>query len=705
MAAATAAGEAAGLRREHEMSSATPFVAKITFTTNDGTPFSQPASDNIPLLNVFFLYDNSGTAPTWPGGGTCVMAAGPGNGLASDGSGLPSALIAAGAGVSGVTWWPANPDNYPLASFNYALTVSVFSVTLPTPPPSGCENCGDAALSIFSFSEGGGAQGLFLGWNTLSQYTDVGMQIMLNTPGMVVASPALLAELMALGGNPFDFSWVDLSGEDYSSVILSQDYEGNAWWPQPISSDWSYANLTKTSFAENSLSNATFDNAVLDGTDFSNASLVNATFNGATGAGTGFEGTILAGVSFAGTLMTAPLLNQGTMFTGPLGVVDFSNCGNFVQGVDFSNCNLQGIHFDNANLTGAKFIGAQLQGASFDGATLTNADFTGASLQGTQFTNTDVTQVTFSSSPLFSTDATDRTSFSGSKIPGAFNGYNWSYLDLSGTSYDSKPATIDNMNAQSANLSGMDFSNVAFTADDPSSPPTFAGAILAQTSFAYADLEGAVFSSANGEGGGDPDPNNPFTLAAAFTGANLRDAQFDSALMSGVDFSYALLWGSVTFAEATLTDAVFSNAFAPSVQFTGLKDDQLGGAVFTGACLVNASFENTTLQSGAKSSQVFLDSAFLQGADFSGATFSAVNLSGAVIADDAGDIKTAFTTTPPGTPPFAPLSYKATTLTPSQTTSGTFCVDGSDGPCSAAQLAPPNPMPDVWTQPASIGVA
>lgn len=684
------------------MSSATPFVAKITLSTSDGTVLSLPTSSgNTPNVDVFFLYDNSGTSPTWPGTGTCLIRGGPGTGLASDGSGLPYGTLVAGAGVSAVDFSGMYPTE---ASLVYTLSVSLIAVTLPTPPPSVCENCGDVTLSIISYPQSGGGQGLFLGWNTLSQYTDAGMQITLNTPGMVVASPDILLAVLDLGLNPFDFSWVDLSGEDYSSVILSQYYDGNLWWPAAISSDWSYANLTKTSFAENSLTNATFDNAVLDGADFSNASLVNATFDGATGAGTSFEGTILAGVSFAGTLMTAPLLNQGTFFNGPLGVVDFSNCGDFLQGIDFSNCDLQKIHFDNANLTGAKFIGAQLQNASFDGATLTNVDFTGASLQGTQFTNTDVTQVTFSSSPLFSTDPTDMTSFSGSKIPAAFNGYNWSCLDLSGSSCDSKPATIDNMNAQSADLSGMDFSNVVFTADNPLSPPTFAGAILAQTSFAYADLESAVFSSANGEGNSDPDPNNPFTLAAAFTGANLRDAQFDSALMSGVDFSYALLWGSVTFAEATLTDAVFTNAFAPSVQFTGLKDDQLGGAVFTGACLVNASFENTTLQSGAKSSQVFLDSAFLQGANFSGATFSAVNLSGAVIADVAGDIKTAFTTTPPGTPPFAPLTYKATNLTPSQTTSGTFCVDGSDGPCSAAQLAPPNPMPDVWTQPASIGL-
>jgi uncharacterized protein YjbI with pentapeptide repeats len=643
-----------------------------------------------------------------------VLRGAPGTGYASDGSGLYYALAMGPVPGqdSAIIIFLLNPT-YAI-QFTYSLSGPPklwggkpiedpnphTMLTLTAPAPAGV----DGTLSLYT-SNDNGIESLIFGWCIASgsTVTDAGMEFDVITAGALALGPDGLTDgesFIYSGGSKInlDFSWVDLSGEDYSSATLAAN-ERTASDDNVVlvSSLWSYADLSNTNFTGNTITNATFDNAVLNGTTFNGATLVNATFNGASGASPDFSGATLAAVSFANTLITTPVFDNQTVFSSQQGDADFSNAT--WSDTVFSGCDLRGIHFNNSNLTGAKFNNAFLDGAVFDGATLGNADFTGASLLGTLFTNTDVTQATFSSSAQFSTDPKNRTSFAGSKIPGAgFNQFNWAYLDLSGATFDSKPATIANLNAQWAILAGMDFSKTTFTATDPvNAPTTFANAVLAQSDFSGADLENAVFSSANGEA--NSDPTRSYTLAAVFTGANLRDAQFDSALLAGVDFSYALLWGSVTFASATLLDTIFANAYLPGAQFTGLKGGQCGGLVFTGACLINASFESTTLQDGSEATPVLFDGAFLQGADFGGSTLSAVNFTGAVLSTEPGKVAVVFSAPPPGTKPgLFPLSYAATTIDPSQTNSGTFCVDGGNGPCSAARLAPPSPMPTTWTQ-------
>lgn len=727
------------------MSKATPYIAKITISTSTG-----PYTDTAAASSTFAIYDNSGAAPGLevPFVSTCVLRSLARSGQAAligtaymppawDGGALvwwyPVPLVAFDQGLAGLT-------------FNYEIYFGSATLILNAPAPVliGGTAYQGGTLSVYqgTVQDGNGAP--FLGWVPVpllgNDYQDLGFSVKAIGSGAFGLAYGIWNDSpvspywynMQTPVGPLDFDGVDLSGEDYSGVKLMSFRAGRPGslplldedtFLIAVSSTWAYADLSNTNFSGNTIGDAAFDHAVLNGTDFRGTTLLNTTFRGAIGTSPDFSGARLGSVSFAGATITTPVFDIHTSFHGFSGGgfngpfysdTDFS--GAVLPNSDFSNLDLNKIHFSNCDFTGAKFNGAMLQGAVFDGATLTNADFSGAQLQGatfngakltnanfsgaqlqgTQFTNTDVTQTIFSTNPQFATTG-DRTSFTGSKIPLSFNGNNWTFLDLSGASFPVKPATITNLNAQSARLCGMDFSHITFLATDAVNNPTnFSNSVLAQADFSNANLNSARFSSANAEP--DSMPATPYNNSANFSGANLEDARFDGAFLAGVDFSYALLWGGqATLAGATLTDASFANAFLASAKFDELEGAQCGGVDFTGACLVNACFNGTTLREGAKGKQVIFDDAFLQGVDFGGATFTAVSLNGAVLATGTGSIMPIFATRPPGVAPIFGINYPATKLEISQTTSGTICVDGSPGACTTTTLAPQEPMPTQWT--------
>ncbi len=703
------------------MSQSTPFIGKIAISSSAG-PFADAATG----CAAFALYDNSGNPPdTVPHGslvqGTCVMKTA--SVLESVG---PTSLY--GVAYTPPAWGgiiivmtPTMPqlifsvEPTGTITFSYALSYNPYSpspaLTIFAPAPAGAAG----TWSMFQGNANYFGPRPFLGWVpaeyvTPNSYANLGLSLTVTTPGPADLVPGSLnfykrAENNGLQSAVLDFDCVDLSGEDYSSAILKSFYffPANRLVFAPllfsIASTWAYANLSHTTFAGNSMTNAAFDHAVLNGTNFRGATLSGVTFNGATGTSPDFSGATLAGVTFSGAQIVTPIFDAQTVFNSSAGVADFSNAS--LPNTDFSNLDLRGVHFNGGNFTGAKFNGAQLQGAVFDRAILANADFSGAQLEGTQFTNLDdVSQIIFTS---FSTDATNRTSFAGSKIFPGFHGNNWACLDLSNAYFNPRPTTITDLNAQSARLCGMDFSNITFTATNPNTNPiNFANAILAAADFSNADLESADFGAAQAEP--EAVAGSPFTTSAVFTATNLYDTNFANAILSGVDFSFALLWGSASLSQATLTDAIFSNAFLASANFTGLADAQCSGAVFTGAFLVNADFTGTTLQEGPSGGAVLFDGAFLQGAIFARATLTAVNFDGAVLASQRGSVTPNFTTLPPGTIPLpAPINYGPTQLQAAQTNNGTKCIDGSIGPCGGPTLAPPNPMPTAWLQPPSQG--
>jgi uncharacterized protein YjbI with pentapeptide repeats len=656
------------------MSQATPFIAKITILSSDG-PYADPCGGY--RFKVFALYDNSGTSsnPFEPVTSTCVMRAG------APLAGSPGATSPAVLFLPYPEWAAVNfdPTLSPALTFNYTYNPASNALTLGT--PLSAYQGGTFGVFRLNFSMGDSFLYDCLSWSGGSSMLapfqiPLGLLVNVVTPGgmfldEISGDANLYFQYCISQGTQsvlLDFNGVDLSGENFSMAMLSTT-------GLPQSSTWMYADLSNTVFGANTIQSAVFDHAVMNATNFRGAFLYQVTFNGSTGTAPDFTGAICSGSA---------------------GKADFSNAS-FPE-ADFSNALLQGVHFNNGNLTNANFTGAQLQGAIFDGAILGSADFTGAHLQGTQFTNTDVTQAIFANAQ-FSTDPSNRTSFAGSKIADGFAGNNWSFLDLSSAFFNPRPATITNLNAQSARLCGVDFSGITFLASEQNgNPANFSNAFLANADFSNTYLNSAVFSSAHCEG----ESGGSFPASAAFTGANLEDALFDGAFLSGVDFSYALLWGGqATLHQATLVDTNFSNAYLASAQFTGLMDAQCGGVSFTGACLVNANFTGTTLQNGAKSGAVMFDGAFLQGTIFTQATFGSVNLGGAVLATQGGSIAVAFLTRPPGSVPGVfPINYPPTTIEPAQTTSGTTCVNGTMGPCNAAAIAPPSPMPATWTQPA-----
>jgi len=684
------------------MSKATPFIAKV-FLTNNG--------QNWPAAQWYAVYDNSGNAlvpcnqapPNIP----CLIRAMPNGGVTSpDQLGLaiesqqtmPFPMIDVDFGGS------ASDTPAPfLYTFHYGTKQSTPTTILslsanPTPTP--------ASQLAFWTVAGVPNFSTQLGWLDpsglgKSGVTSAPIGVTVTTPGssqLLFNSDANFVVLYQHENNRqvplLDFQYLDLSGEDWTQALFGgYTLPGGGIGSPP--SIWSYADLSNASFRQNSVANATFDYAILNETDFTYGYLSHSTFKGATARILYFQGTSLDAVSFEGAQIFNAQFDPSTTYSN----VDFTNAS--LTYAYFKDCVLDGLSFDHTDLTGATFTGASLKGTSFNGATLTNALFDQTNLEGTLLTNTDVTTIDFTGA-TFSTDPANPTSFAGSVI-GLNLKNDWKYLDLSNASLASEfKGTVTNLDAQFANLSGMKLSGVTFKAKDPENAPTnFANTTLAGTNFSGADLTSANFTSANCE----PDPANGFPTSAVFTGANLNDVQFDEALLSGVDFSFALLWGgSASLDGATITDTVFANAFLVAADFSGIKDSQCGGVVFTGACLANAIFKNTTLEEGALGTPVLFDGAFLGGADFTGAAFDAVSLDRAVLADTSGTITPVFKTKSGGNEPGFPIDYTATLLTPSQTTSGTICVNDSTGPCSGPGLAPPSPMPTKWTQPAALAM-
>jgi uncharacterized protein YjbI with pentapeptide repeats len=414
-------------------------------------------------------------------------------------------------------------------------------------------------------------------------------------------------------------------------------------------------------------------------TDFSHANLTRARIERCTMKGTWFDGATLSNGTFAGLTFSNCRLSRATL-----------------SGADFSGAVLEDCRAQRAKCVGTIFRGATLQVVDFSEAVLDDAKFGGenaaatfarVTLEGAQLFRTDFTEVTLDPTnarmmhtATFGRSDDKRTRFTRAHLHDGVIGHDWSWLDCTDATFTHVGA--ERITATSAILLGVDFSGRTLSGN-------FRNCDLRATSWANCNLEDASFTDGTSLGGTEDGRG-----AANFTGARLRGTKFNDADLTGVSFAFTDLW-EAKFVESALVLTSFANAFAPGVDFTGIKDKQMGGVDFSGAFLVSAKFQEVhLLTEGSKAPS--LAGACLLGADFTGAELFTTVLTNARLAAEPGMIVAVLRAREGRAGATYDFHYEPTVTAGAKTGAKTQCPRGGKGPCSEEQLR--TEVPAQWRQ-------
>ncbi|MES2037214.1 MAG: pentapeptide repeat-containing protein [Pseudomonadota bacterium] len=384
---------------------------------------------------------------------------------------------------------------------------------------------------------------------------------------------------------------------------------------------------------------------------------------------------------------------------------DFTPAGAAI--VELSGENLADVNFGHANfsrallkdtiLTGgtfnkASFSRATLDGADFSGSAMTGVDFTFALMKGTNlstltggncdFSNCDLLSVINSAPLVLTSTAAAPMRFVRSKLKYALIGKDWSHKILAYARITERPGNIDELNAQSADLTVVDLSGLS------GARANFNNAIMRGIKLSNANLPAAQFKASILE--------TTLELPAAdFTNASLTGCSFENALLSGASFSGARM-DETTFNGATMRLTNFSNAYLKAVNFSAVEQKMMTGAIFTRAFLVGCDFSNADL-STYDTIAVNMTSAYLQGANFTGAKLDGTFLTDAGISEGEGSLSVKL-----GGITF-PVNYEATEIDPEISTSAnTTCPIGAPGPCTEDKMHTLKPFPTSWPWPGRL---
>ncbi|HEX5724192.1 MAG TPA: pentapeptide repeat-containing protein [Longimicrobiaceae bacterium] len=360
------------------------------------------------------------------------------------------------------------------------------------------------------------------------------------------------------------------------------------------------------------------------------------------------------------------------------------------EGVDLTGANLTGARLAGAKLARAKLddaslVGADLSGADLTGATVAGLDLRTAELGGTRLCEMDLTGALLDPQPRISRNAQNPTRFEGSTLPYSILGPDWTSLVLARATLVGLPQDLTGLAASGADLSALNLNGRRLRR------AKLDRAVLRGTNLSLADLTGASMDGAVLEG----DPARGYR-AAALTGAEMVNVVLTNAQMSGVDLSYTYFYGTqATVSGATMNLVNFAGAYLTGLNFSNVRDRQLRGATFSGACLVNCSFRGTDLSEYDGRSASF-SRACLQGADFSNATLFGAVMVDAAVALEPGKLEV--TIKVGGKTLHKKDTYDTPTrLPPAATSSDTKCPSGDRGPCAGRTLSSPN-APTEWPE-------
>lgn len=150
--------------------------------------------------------------------------------------------------------------------------------------------------------------------------------------------------------------------------------------------DLSMNNLQDCDLTGVTVRDGKFDASALKGTDFSNADLVKSSYRCSDLIDVRFDGADLSEATFNMSAL------ENASFDGAK-----------LTGAKFIMSDLKGVRFDDADLSGVKFNMSSLSNASFKGSTLDNTNFSTSDLSGVCFDNLTVNNTVFHKSSLAGT--------------------------------------------------------------------------------------------------------------------------------------------------------------------------------------------------------------------------------------------------------------------------------------------------------------
>lgn len=360
--------------------------------------------------------------------------------------------------------------------------------------------------------------------------------------------------------------------------------------------DFTNADLTSTTFVGAQLDGVSFQFTTLSCTDFSSTNISTSTFGPALNVPTPQPGSCR--VKFSGATLSCEFIGSWALLD--LTQANVSACWSQLKGGNFANALMPGVQLSSGDpnnptdLTGTKWNGANLVGASFAAAILANADFSGTvNSPGADLTNANLT---FTSAPSA----------------------NFNYADLSADQSASNPLPAARLNF----------------------------AYLGNSSFQNANLRFADFGSTDLTGN-----------MAVFLAATLDGARFQSANLSGIDFSGVTSALGIDLTNANLTNSNLKNLKLRPNTFNTCGSQTTLSANLTGAFLCGGTLDNTDLTCAN------LTAAFM--------ATSAQSLPG----PDGGTITCN---------PTSQQNPITTGIQPLATSCFTTCPDGNPGPCSTA---------------------
>jgi len=489
-----------------------------------------------------------------------------------------------------------------------------------------------------------------------------------------------------------DYTWVDLTDEDYSALSM-------------VGATFAGADLTRTDLRDGDLSGADFRGVhSVNGTKLTGTKLVGAHFSGVDLAGMDFTGCDLTGADFSGaksavganfadaSLNSANLVGvdlAGAKFTGTdlrgarLAAANLTDAV-FLDSADRA-AQLTGVDFSvAASVRGARF-GTGLVSASFTGQNLTGVDFTGAVMKGTNFSRCDLRPAVFSPVPTFSDDANNRTNLSQAVVNFAQIGKTWSFMNLVQTQILDCPEDLTGLDAQSSLMMGWVLSN-----------HNLAQAILSNTDLSGATLTYCNLTNARMDGV-QLQKYEPVGRSADLSGSQMENAVLTGANLTGTALTGVYLWGSsATIAKATLQDTDFSHAYLTGLSIAAVNQGLCLGVSFDYACLINADLTYTVMTAAADGKAVGMNKTCLQGANLTGANLSGANLAAAAVDENPGKFPVTIQNGwPAGNTQQLTLSYQGTIGIEKATDHATTCPAGSLGPCVGSANSSPD-APTSW---------
>lgn len=236
--------------------------------------------------------------------------------------------------------------------------------------------------------------------------------------------------------------------------------------------------------------------------------------------------------------------------------------------VIIANAYAPGYDLTNIDLTGVDLTNADLRLANFTGATLNQTCLANCKMAGAILPNQDLTKLdprSKTAPPSLAGTSSNRTNLSGSTVPFALLGLDWSWIDLTNATIPDLPSSLDGLKATGAKLSGLNKNNLTELS-------------LKKAVLDYALLDGVSLAGANLSGAS---LINASMFDVSLINANLSEANMTGAQLGAITPRFTLPLSLESALEAGTVSAISPTfaqneiALSPNSSLSTLADGRV----------------------------------------------------------------------------------------------------------------------------------